>query len=98
MDGGELMVDGNALAGTLREVFMHEMTVARISCGGCGQAEPIGAQHAYVQAPGMVLRCSHCEQTLLVLTRGSGRYVLGLPGARWLDVAMEPEPQPEPRG
>lgn len=82
----ELMVDGNALAGPLRELFVHEMTETRISCRGCGKVEPIGAQHAYVQAPGFVLRCCHCQEVLLVMTRGVGRYVLAFPGSGWLDV------------
>jgi hypothetical protein len=83
----ELMVDGNALAGLLRDVFAHDMTSARIACSGCGEAEPIGAEHAYVQAPGIVLRCRHCEGVLLVMTRGGGRYLLGFQGSRWLEIA-----------
>ena len=82
----ELMLDGNALAGALREVFAHEMTSARIACDGCGKAEPIGAEHAYTQAPGIVLRCRHCEGVLLVMTRGGERHLLGFQGARWLEI------------
>jgi ribosomal protein S27E len=83
----ELMVDGNALAGTLGEVFVHEMTTARIACNGCGKAEPIGAEHAYMHAPGIVLRCSHCNDVLLVLTRGGGRLLLAFQGSKWLEIA-----------
>jgi ribosomal protein S27E len=90
MDDAELMVDGNALAGALREVFVHEMTSARIACDGCGKVEPIGAEHAYMQAPGVVLRCRHCEDVLLVMTRGGGSYLLGFQGSRWLEIAEEP--------
>jgi hypothetical protein len=49
MDDADLRVDGNALAGVLSEVFVHEMTSARIACDGCGEVEPIGAEHAYMQ-------------------------------------------------
>ena len=35
------MVDGNALAGELSEVFSQEMTVARVACGGCGAVEQL---------------------------------------------------------
>ena len=86
----ELMVDGNALAGALREVFAHEMTSARIACDGCGRAESIGAEHAYVQAPGIVLRCRHCEGVLLVITRRGDRHLLGFQGSRWLEIAVQP--------
>jgi hypothetical protein len=86
MESQASRVDGNAVAGTLGEIFVHEMTAARVACGGCGKVEPIGAEHAYVQAPGMILRCCHCEGVLMVLARTGARYVLGLRGASWLEV------------
>jgi hypothetical protein len=86
MDGAGLRVDGNALAGVLGEVFVHEMTSARIACDGCGEVEPIGAEHAYMQAPGIVLRCRHCEDVLLVITQRGGRYLLGFKQSRWLQI------------
>ena len=45
-----------------------------------------------MQAPGIVLRCCHCEDVLLVLTRAGGSYLLGLHGAKWLEVAKEDLP------
>ena len=45
MEGEALRLDGNAIAGTLGEVFVHEMTAARIACKGCGNVEPVGAEH-----------------------------------------------------
>jgi hypothetical protein len=89
MDGVDLMVDGNALAGVLGEVFVHEMTSARIACDTCGKVEPIGADHAYVQAPGFVLRCRHCSDVLLVITQGRGRYLLGFKQLRWLEIQVD---------
>jgi hypothetical protein len=86
MDETNLMVDGNAVAGVLGEVFVHEMTSARVACNGCGEIEPIGAEHAYVQAPGIVLRCCHCEEVLLVITQRGGRYLLGFKESRWLQI------------
>jgi len=41
-DMGELMLDGNAIAGLLQEVFAVEMTTAIGTCGGCGAARPVG--------------------------------------------------------
>jgi Family of unknown function (DUF6510) len=83
----ELMLDGNGAAGAFREVFVHEMTSARIACDGCGEVEFMGAEHAYLQAPGIVLRCRHCEDVLLVMTHREGRYVLGFKGSRWIEIA-----------
>lgn len=87
MESQAMRVDGNAMAGTLSEIFVHDMTAARIACGGCGKIEPIGADHAYMQAPGVVLRCCHCEGVLFVITQSRGSYVLGLGRARWLEAS-----------
>jgi Family of unknown function (DUF6510) len=85
----ETRLDGNGVAGTLAEIFVHEMTSARVECGSCGRVEPVGAEHAYVQAPSVVLRCCHCDGVLLVVTRKQGRYLVGFPGSRWLEFARE---------
>jgi hypothetical protein len=90
MKEADLMVDGNALAGVLGEVFVHEMTSARVACDGCGEVEPLGAEHAYTQAPGIVLRCRHCDDVLLVITQQGGRHLLGFQQLRWLDISENP--------
>ena len=90
MDEAMGRLDGNAIAGTLAEVFIPEMTSARIACDGCGEVEPLGAEHAYTRAPGIVLRCCHCEQVLLVVTRAEESYLLSFRGLRWLEAAAEP--------
>jgi len=64
-------------------------TADDMTCDGCGQAEPLGAEHAYLQAPGMVLRCCHCEQVLLVVTRANGTYLLSFRGVRWFELPAE---------
>lgn len=79
-------LDGNALAGVLGEIFVHEMTTARLACDGCGKVEPLGAEHAYTQAPGIVLRCCHCNEVLLAITQRAGRYLLGFQELRWLEI------------
>jgi hypothetical protein len=89
-DDSDLMLDGNALAGALRDVFVHEMTTARVACKGCGRAESIGAERAFTRGPGFVLRCRHCDGVLLVMTQAGGRLVLGFEGLRWLEIVDEP--------
>ena len=86
MEGEALRLDGNAIAGTLGEMFVHEMTSARIASEGCGSVESDGAEHAYVQAPGIVLRCSHCDSALLVMTRTGGRMRVWFPRSDWLEM------------
>jgi hypothetical protein len=87
MDSDAMRVDGNAMAGLLGEVFVQEMTAARIACEGCGKVEPVGAEHAYVQAPGIVMRCCHCDSALLVVVQTGETYRLGLGRAKWLEFA-----------
>ena len=86
MDDVATMVDGNALAGELSEVFSPDVTVARVACGSCGAVEQLGADHAYIRAPGMVLRCCHCDQVLLVMVRAGNRLRVSLAGSRWIDL------------
>jgi Family of unknown function (DUF6510) len=87
MDDADLMVDGNAFAGVLGEVFVDEMTSARVACAGCGEVEPIGAQHGYMQAPGVVLRCCHCGAVLLVMMQRDGKHLLGFERIRSLEIS-----------
>ncbi len=89
MEDADLRVDGNAIAGLLREVFAVELSAARVRCAHCGGIAEIGAEPAYAHAPGAVVRCRVCSREILVLVRGGGRYWLSLAGATWLEI---PEP------
>jgi Family of unknown function (DUF6510) len=84
----ELRLDGNAAAGLLQEVFVHELTAARVACAACGTVGPMGAQHLYMspRSPGAVLRCSACEGVLMVIVRAGGRFRLGLQGLVWIEM------------
>ena len=85
----ELRLDGNAVAGVLRAVFGVEMTEARGTCAGCGETEPIGAEHAYLHAPGAVVRCCHCDNVLIVVVQAHEEYVLGLSGLKSLQLRAD---------
>ena len=86
MEKEMMRVDGNAMGGTLDDVFAREVTSVKMVCDGCGEVEPLGAEHAYMQAPGMVLRCCHCERVLLVVTAVNGDYLLSFRGVRWFEL------------
>ena len=88
MDDADLRVDGNALGGLLREVFVHEMTSARVRCEGCGATEPLGAEHVYMNAPGAVVRCCHCEGILFVITQRDGGYMIGFQHIGLLEIHL----------
>jgi Zn finger protein HypA/HybF involved in hydrogenase expression len=83
----ELMLDGNAVAGLLRELFAVEMTTAVGTCSTCGAAEPVGATHVY-RGAGLVLRCPHCDNALAKIVRAETRLWIDLQGIRCLEVAV----------
>ena len=83
-----MTLDGNAAAGILRQVFAVEMTEALGTCAGCGAVEAVGAVVVYERAPGMVLRCPHCEALLAKLSTDGERVWLDLRGVRSLEVRV----------
>ena len=85
MDETQLRLDGNAAAGMLREVFVHELTTARGACASCGAIAHVGSQHLSL-SPGAVLRCSTCQAVLMVLVHIGDRLRLGMPGLTWLEL------------
>jgi hypothetical protein len=82
-----LMVDGNAVAGLLQEVFAAEMTTAIGTCGGCGNTAAVGATHVF-RGAGIVMRCPHCDNVLVTIVRDATRVWIGFPGARTLQVTV----------
>jgi hypothetical protein len=83
----ELMLDGNAVAGVLQEVFAVEMTTAIGTCGNCGAAGPIGALYVY-RGAGIVLRCPHCGNVIGKIVKDDTRMWISLSGARTVQVAV----------
>jgi Family of unknown function (DUF6510) len=88
MDETQLRLDGNAVAGLLREIFVYDLTAARSACGSCGTVAEVGAQHVYdyPDGPGAVVRCTSCEAVLMVLVRREARYRLGAQGMAWIEI------------
>jgi hypothetical protein len=82
-----LRLDGNAVAGTLRDVFTTEVTTAIGTCAGCGAVNAVGAVHVYVSA-GIVLRCPQCDNVLLRLVQHESRLWLDLTGLRSLELSV----------
>ncbi len=78
-NGSQTMLDGNAAAGPLQELFVPEITIAQIQCSACGSMAAIGALHLYAAPMGLVLRCTHCENIVM-------RSVY-TPHGRWLEIA-----------
>lgn len=82
-----LMLDGNAIAGLLQEVFAVEMTTAIGTCDGCGEAEPVGAAHVF-RGAGVVMRCPHCGNALVTILKDDTHVRIGFVGVRTLQVTV----------
>ena len=82
-----LMVDGNAVAGLLREVFAVEMTTAIAMCDKCGATDAVGALHVF-RGAGVVMRCPHCDNVLLTLVIDDTRVSISFAGLRRLQVTV----------
>ena len=54
-------LDGNAAAGRLSQLFTFDVTLATITCGGCGFEGPLAELRLYGRDAAIVLRCRHCD-------------------------------------
>ena len=82
-----LMLDGNAVAGVLQELFAFEVTTGVGMCNACGAADPVGALHVF-RGAGIVMCCPHCDNALLTIVEGDGRMWVGFSGVRALEVTF----------
>lgn len=83
----ELMLDANATAGLLYEIFGVEMTAAPTECANCGNEDEIGTLLAFTQGPGVILRCSTCEHVVLRIVQTPDEIILDARGAVYLRLS-----------
>jgi uncharacterized Zn finger protein len=82
----DLVLDGNAVAGTLSEIYGDDMTTVLAECGSCGQLDHVGGLVAYVHGPGVVLRCTSCSTVMLRIVQ--------TPTRTYVDVRAKRLPPP----
>lgn len=80
------MLDGNAAAGPLAELFGMDMTMAEATCATCRHTAPLAAHHLYGDAPALVVRCPHCTSVILRYASSGRRLRLDMTGTRLLTV------------
>ena len=80
----ELMLDGNAVAGVLEEIFAVEMTASPTECANCGREGEMGTLLAFTQAPGIVLRCPACEGVMIRIVQTPDAIFLDARGVAYL--------------
>ncbi len=81
-----LMVDGNAVAGQLQEIFGRDMTMAVARCAGCASDAEMGALMAFTRGPGVVLRCPACENVMMRIVETPHAIYLDARGAAYLRI------------
>ncbi len=79
-------LDGNALAGPLREIFAIDLTAAVGTCAHCRARGPLAAVVVYTDAPGAVGRCTSCGEVVLRLVQAPGRTWLDLHGLACIEI------------
>ena len=82
----EIKLDGNAAAGILQAIFPFEMTLAQVTCTGCGATNAIGATAAYMHGMGTVIRCPSCDTALIRVAQVRGHSLLDMRGVRVLQM------------
>jgi NAD-dependent SIR2 family protein deacetylase len=82
----DLVLDGNAVAGVLQEIFAIEMTIAPVRCAHCGREGEVGSLLAFTQGPGIILRCPTCEKIILRVVRTPQMIYLDARGAAFLSI------------
>ena len=83
----ELMLDANATAGLLQEIFGVEMTASPTECANCGNEAEVGTLWAFTQGPGIILRCSTCENVVIRIVQTPEAVYLDARGAVYLRLA-----------
>jgi hypothetical protein len=81
-------MDGNAMAGDLREIFAVDVTSATAICAGCGRDGAVATLRLWRQAPGIVARCPQCENVVLRIVRSPDRIYLDMRGMVRLELPM----------
>ena len=80
----ELVLDGNAVAGLLVDIFAIDVTASLTECAACGQQGEMGSLLAFNQAPGIVLRCPACENVMLRIVETPEYYYIDARGSLYL--------------
>lgn len=85
-----LMLDGNAVAGELQQIFGRDMTMAVARCAGCAADTEIGALMAFTRGPGAVLRCRACQAAIVRIVEAPAALYFDVRGALYIRLDRLP--------
>jgi hypothetical protein len=80
----DLVLDGNATANLLQQLFVPDVTLATIRCEACDCLCRVGALSLYAAPMGAVLKCADCENVLMRAVDTPHGLWLEMTGARYL--------------
>jgi hypothetical protein len=83
-----LMMDGNAVAGRLEDIFGRDMTTAVTRCAGCASQAEMGALMVFTRGPGVVLRCPTCEAIIARIVETTTALYLDARGAAFVRIGL----------
>jgi len=82
-------LDGNAMAGDLREIFAVDVTTALYTCAGCGHADALATLRLWcVDQMGKVARCPNCADVVVRVVHAPDRIILDMRGAVRLELPL----------
>jgi hypothetical protein len=84
-----LMVDGNAVAGEMQQIFGRDMTMAVARCAVCSADSEMGALLAFTHSPGVVLRCSACQAAMVRMVETPLALYLDVRGALFIRLSLQ---------
>jgi hypothetical protein len=84
----DTVLDGNAAAGVLDEVFRFEATTTIVTCAACRSTGPLGGAVVYLSDMGTVVRCRSCSAVLIRAAELRDRVMVDLRGAAAISVVV----------
>jgi hypothetical protein len=79
-------LDGNAVAGAMTAMFGTDISDAMGTCRQCLHRAAMGETRAYVDGPGVVLRCGQCDNIVMRWATTSDTTWLEMAGLRSLEM------------
>ena len=78
------VLDGNAAAGLLGQLFAIDLTLAHLECAGCASVQSLATLQLYGLPMGAILRCPRCNACMIRVVAREQDYWLDMQGVRYL--------------
>jgi hypothetical protein len=75
----DLLLGGDAAARLVQQIFIPDVTLAKIRCEACDSVSGIGSLTVYAGPMGAVLKCAACDSVLM--------RVVDTPHGLWLEMS-----------